>query len=200
MPLSTIIEAPSRELTSPSKKSTPTNKKIPSKKSTPTNKKKKSEPSNNPSQKPKLTRGQTRHVFTSKKPNKNKAKNEFIKRYEKKYNIYSREKLRQPAEILNRNNNFKKMCSEQGLKPSDFDPNVKTFEELLKKYKDNFDELIVKLFNTQYINGGRKKGGKYKSKRKKTLYGKGKCMGGKKKKSTLKKRKSRSKISVKIGG
>ena len=142
---------------------------------------------------------------------KNEAKNKvrkdydnFLKMLQDKYNIYVGSDLVSSSERIHKNNLFRDMCKEEGVKPSDIDPSVNTFEELFNKHK--FSDIIKMLFETLYISSREieralyTKGGKL-SKKKKHTYKKSKLhskQGGKRSKKRSKK--PSKKRSVKRGG
>jgi hypothetical protein len=146
---------------------------------------------------------------------KQEAKNKVRKDYDKflkilqdKYNIYVGSDLVSSSERMHKNNLFRDMCKEEGVKPSDIDPSVNTFEELFNKHK--FSDIIKMLFKTLYISSREiesalyTKGGKL-SKKKKHTYKKSKLhskQGGKLSKKHSKKpsKKHTKKHSVKRGG
>ena len=72
----------------------------------------------------------------------------FLKMLQDKYNIYVGSDLVKSSQRIQKNNLFKEMCKEEGVKPSDIDPSVNTFEELFDKYK--FSKLTKLLFEAQY--------------------------------------------------
>tara|TARA_B110000971_G_scaffold38726_1_gene37647 strand:+ start:645 stop:1211 length:567 start_codon:yes stop_codon:yes gene_type:complete len=170
--LSPIIEAPSQELSSVSKKSPSkksASKKSPSRKSP----SKKSPSKKSPSKKSLNKKSVSKKYievdewmipsYLTRSHDSNKIKYKKFKSLLKKNNVPINDEKSYPARLY-RNKQLIKFCKEQGVDPSDIDSKYNDWQSLLKNVK--YTDIIKKLFEAQDIDntGGRKR--KRKSKRK----------------------------------
>ena len=183
--LSPIIEAPSQELSSVSKKSASkksASKKSPSKKSA-----SKKSPSKKSASKKSLNKksASKKYIevdewmipsYLTRSRDSNKIKYKKFKSLLKKNNVPIKDEKGYPARLY-RNKQLIKFCKEQGVDPSDIDSKYNDWQSLLKNVK--YTDIIKKLFEAQDIDntGGRKR--KLKSKRKRKSKCKNKFGGSK---------------------
>lgn len=170
--LSPIIEAPSQELSSVSKKSP--SKKSASKKSPSKKLLSKKSPSKKSASKKSLNKKSVSKKYIevdewmipsylTRSHDSNKIKYKKFKSLLKKNNVPINDEKGYPARLY-RNKQLIKFSKEQGVDPSDIDSKYNDWQSLLKNVK--YTDIIKKLFEAQDIDntGGRKR--KRKSKRK----------------------------------